>query len=343
MEKIAIIGAGITGCLVARELLAAVPTRRITLIERDLVGCGASQRSAGIHFPIGATDRVRSWAAFSAQYYRDLTSRIPGVPIFPLHAFAACSQQHAAEYRSRFVSPRPLENRRGQRLGPLGDPGDLAVWHMPGSQCGDVAAIVQTLARELRNRVALLEGMVVEKITERMDSVTVTLACGDEPAFDRLVLAPGPWVNATPWQTLTEPLGVRVKKVVALHFDYPLEEDKVAVLLPEEDAFVVPLPYRQHWLFSYTCPEWGFDPDVSPLGVTSRNLCEARDVLRRYSPELAATLRSGRVFCDAYSPTREPLVTGVGHSGRIVFSGAANGSGYRLGPAIADETARLLA
>jgi glycine/D-amino acid oxidase-like deaminating enzyme len=48
------------------------------------------------------------------------------------------------------------------------------------------------------------------------------------------------------------------------------------------------------------------------------------------------------VFCDAYSPSREPLVRTLDHDARIVFAGAANGSGYRLAPAIAAEAADLL-
>jgi hypothetical protein len=38
----------------------------------------------------------------------------------------------------------------------------------------------------------------------------------------------------------------------------------------------------------------------------------------------------GRVFCDAFSRTGEPVV--LDRAGRVVFAGAANGSGYRLAP-----------
>ena len=80
------------------------------------------------------------------------------------------------------------------------------------------------------------------------------------------------------------------------------------------------------------------------LGIDAREnvLAEVSAWARRYAPELAGRLRSGRVFCDAYSPSREPIVAMVGASGRIIFAGAANGSGYRLAPAIAAETLRLL-
>jgi glycine/D-amino acid oxidase-like deaminating enzyme len=48
------------------------------------------------------------------------------------------------------------------------------------------------------------------------------------------------------------------------------------------------------------------------------------------------------VFCDAYTPDRTPLVSALDSAGRVVFAGGANGSGYRLAPAIAAETVDLL-
>jgi glycine/D-amino acid oxidase-like deaminating enzyme len=57
---------------------------------------------------------------------------------------------------------------------------------------------------------------------------------------------------------------------------------------------------------------------------------------------LAEHGNSGRVFCDAYSPDRQPVIRPLDAAGRIVFAGAAGGSGYRLAPAIASETADVL-
>ena len=80
-----------------------------------------------------------------------------------------------------------------------------------------------------------------------------------------------------------------------------------------------------------------------PLSFAANaNLGAARDCLRQYSPSLAAACHSGRVFCDAYSPDGEPVVRALDESGRIVFAGAANGSGYRLAPAIAAQATDLL-
>src|SRR5205823_2373440 len=138
------------------------------------------------------------------------------------------------------------------------------------------------------------------------------------------------------------PLGARVKKVVALHIDrQPAIADRV-VVFQDEDAFLLPLRDRGHWLFSHTCRDWDVDPDAPSAGLSESDLTAALDSLRRWAPALAERCGSGRVFCDAYSGTGEPRVRALDPDGRIVFAGAANGSGYRLAPAIAAEAADLL-
>jgi glycine/D-amino acid oxidase-like deaminating enzyme len=135
---------------------------------------------------------------------------------------------------------------------------------------------------------------------------------------------------------------MRVKRIVALHVARPATSADEVILFDSDDAFLLPLPHRGHWLFSYTCREWDVDPDAPAAGLTAAHLRAARDCLRRYSPELAEACRGGRVFCDAYAPEGEPLVRALDAAGRIVFAGAAGGSGYRLGPAIAAEAIDLL-
>jgi D-arginine dehydrogenase len=172
--------------------------------------------------------------------------------------------------------------------------------------------------------------------------VTVRLAAGTPLVADRVVLAPGPWVAAPAWRALVEPLGIRVKKVVALHLAGEPDAGDHSIVFHDEDAFLLPMAHRGDWLFSYTCQEWDVDPDALTGGLDGVHLEQARDALRDYAPALAERITAGRVFCDAYSPDRQPVVTTLDPAGRIVFAGAANGSGYRLGPAIAAAAADLL-
>jgi len=111
---------------------------------------------------------------------------------------------------------------------------------------------------------------------------------------------------------------------------------------------------RPHWLTVPVLHSGRNWPRILDVGIDNRTPWARKHVgtlrqfysraphLERYLPELADAASSGRVFCDAYSPTGEPCVRTLDQAGRIVFAGAANGSGYRLAPAIASEAADLL-
>jgi D-arginine dehydrogenase len=174
------------------------------------------------------------------------------------------------------------------------------------------------------------------------DGAFLHLGTGEALRVERAVLAPGPWIHDPAWSHLVAPLGLRVKKVVALHVEQRPPAGAGAVVFPEDDAFLLPLRNRGHWLYSYTCHEWDLDPDAPPGGLSAENLAEARASLRRHAPALAEHAPAGRVFFDAYSPDREPVVRALDAARRVVFAGAANGSGYRLAPAIAAEAAGLV-
>ncbi len=341
-ERVVVAGAGIIGSVIVTEIRAARPGTEVIAVDRDLVGSGASRRSAGLHFPAGRTERIRAMAETSELYYQALAARDPSLPIYPvaLHAVAFGAAAEAAW--CNFVKAGPIETSPACGRAAMGQPPGASVWSVPGCHYTDVGTLAGRLARDFPSTISLLEGVAVASVQEETGAAVLVLSTGETLRADRLVLAPGPWVNAPAWRALIAPLGIRVKKIVALHLDAPVSKADSAVLFPEEDAFLLPLQHRGHWLFSYTCLDWDVDPDAPQPGVTRQNLDEAQAVLRRYAPELAGRLRSGRVFCDAYSPSREPIVATVGASGRIIFAGAANGSGYRLAPAIAAETLRLL-
>jgi glycine/D-amino acid oxidase-like deaminating enzyme len=216
------------------------------------------------------------------------------------------------------------------------------VWHASGAQHADVPALVQEIAAELRGLSRVQEGARVLEIDTSARGVAVRLSTGEELRVDRVVLAPGPWLHHAPFAGFVPVGTARVKKVVAMHLAVAPRANDPAVALHDEDAFLLPLWWRGHWLFSYTCDEWDVNPEHLSDGLTARQVAEARRVLERYAPDAVIGCTSGRVFCDAYSASGEPVVCAVGDDGRVVFAGAANGCGYRLAPAIAAETVELL-
>jgi len=327
--SIGIVGGGIIGVLAARELAARHPQARITVLDRDLLGSGASRRSAGLHFPRGASERVRTMAAFSEEFYEKLRATAPALPIFPVPMQVIARETSADEVHTVYLP--------SARLTATDVPG---TWTVHGGQYADVYALTGALATDLRDRVAVREGVAVTALRPTSDGVTVETGTGEALAFDRVLLCPGPWTDAPPWRDLTAPLGLRVKKVIAMHVRGVPADSEPCLVFHDEDAFVLPMAHRGHRLFSYTCDEWDVDPDSLAAGLSADHLAQARDVLARYAPGLVVD--DGRVFCDAYSPDRQPVVRFVDPHARVVFAGAANGSGYRLGPAIAAEAADLL-
>jgi len=398
----AVIGAGVVGCMVARELAARDPEVSITVFDRDAIGAGASRRSAGLHLPRGATPRIRAMSALSHACYADLRLLHPELPIYPVGATVitggaddgrlgggyldeaapapvASTKPDSRENRSpenstpdnrlpdnrlpgnrlpgnRLPGNRLPGNRgaanhephsRGtgasslQNLG-ISVPDGSRAWQVAGCHYADVYGLTQAMAAGLRPRVRFLEGVAVTGLVSGAGTVTVHGGTGERFVAHSVILAPGPWLSAPAWHDLVAPLGLRVKKIVALHIEQRPAPSDEAVILDDEDAFLLPLAHRGHWLFSYTCKEWDVDPDGLAAGLSAANVGAARECLRRYSPALADACRAGRVFCDAYSPDAEPVVRALDDAGRIIFAGAANGSGYRLAPAIGSEAVDLL-
>jgi glycine/D-amino acid oxidase-like deaminating enzyme len=340
---VVIAGAGIIGCLIARELAALDPELSVTVLDRDAVGAGASRRSAGLHLPRGGSPRTRQMSAFSHAYYAELRSRHPALPIYPVGATVigpdgGSGQGPGPDYLSE-AAPVPAA---GSGHPAVVIPDGYRAWRLAGCQHADVHQLARRLAAGLRPRVRFAEGVAVTGLTADSRAVTVTTGTGERLVADYVVLAPGPWLGAPAWRDLVAPLGLRVKKVVALHIGLRPGPGDQAMLFDADDAFLLPVAHQGHWLFSYASQEWDVDPDAPAAGLSPAEVGAARDLLRRYAPSLAAACDAGRVFCDAYSPDREPLVRPLDDAGRIIFAGAASGSGYRLAPAIAAEVASMV-
>jgi D-arginine dehydrogenase len=339
---VAVVGAGVIGCMTAREILSRSPGTSMVILDRDAAGAGATRRSAGLHFPRGATERVRRMSAASQDHYAKLKADHPELPIHPLGMTVVAATAGERALHEVYLDSARLSRVEDVPGGQVRVPSESEAWEGQGCQYADVHGLTQILARQLRQSAAFREGARVTAVEPREHGVVLRLGTGESVTAGRVVLAPGPWLAAPAWKDLVKPLGARVKKVVALHIERRPARDDHAIVFHDEDAFLLPLYERGYWLFSYTCQEWDVDPDTVADGVSEDNLRDALGILARYAPGLAGDCASGRVFCDAYGPAGEPVVSTLAGDRRLVFAGAANGSGYRLAPAIAAETADLL-
>ena len=335
---IAIVGGGIIGAVVAREVAAEFPDADIAVLERGLIGQGASSRSAGVHFPRGASERVRSMTRYSHRYWHDVAGELD-LPIREIDAIVVASASNAGAVRTAYLDLGGETTAADPAHGWTAPPGSVA-WTLPGCHYADVEAVTTRILTALRSRVAIWEGTEVVAI-DPGESTRLVLSHGAELRARRVVLCPGPWIAHPAWADLVAPLGLRVKKIIAAHIEAVPGTDHPLAVFDDEDAFLLPFHHRGHLLFSYTCDTWDVHPDTVERGLTPADLDDARAVIGRYSPEQASRCRSGRVFCDAYSRRREPIVAELRPG--LVFAGAAGGSGYRLAPAIAAEALTHLA
>lgn len=333
---LAIVGGGVIGALVAHEAVAAFPDVTIAVLERGLIGQGASSRSAGVHFPRGATARVRSMTEHSHRVWERLATELD-LPIREVDATVVATGDADAistTYLRLGDETAPADPARGWAAPP-----GARAWTLQGCHYADVQGVAGRILARLRDHVTVLEGTEVTKLSSDGEH-RLTLGQGSELLARRVVLAPGPWIAHPAWADLVAPLGLRVKKVVATHLESSPAPDDPLTIFHDEDAFLLPLHGRGHFLFSYTCDRWDVAPDDVDLVLERSDLDDARAVLGLFAPDLVARCNSGRVFCDAYSPRREPVVAELRPG--LVFAGAASGSGYRLAPAIAAETVAAL-
>jgi glycine/D-amino acid oxidase-like deaminating enzyme len=114
-ERIAIVGAGIIGSIAAREIVVSRPMAQVFLIDRDMVGLGASQRSTGVQFPIGKTERARSMAAFSEPRYTELGSVAPSLIFRSLDLYAVMSHEAVRAFRHTLVAASNANSTPPQR------------------------------------------------------------------------------------------------------------------------------------------------------------------------------------------------------------------------------------
>ncbi|MBP2845678.1 FAD-binding oxidoreductase [Dickeya oryzae] len=338
---IAIVGGGILGSTIARELLNNYPELTLVIIDKKLSGSGASFYSAGVHFPRGGSERVRKMSAYSHDYYQSLIEN--GAPIYPLMMeliTESCNIPRVEEKYLACTGFHQTENCSSNLINLSGAAGnDLRVLKGSGAHYANVFALVNDYMQQLRDKIDYLEGTEVEAIEREKCGYRLSLSSGVNIQARQAIVVPGPWIEHPLNATVLSASGLRVKKIVAAHVNIKPAEQAPLIVFDEEDAFLLPCHHRKQWLFSYTCKEWDVDPE-SIRSLKPSDLANAREILAKYAPALADQIHDGRVFCDAYSPGSEPTVIRADNG--VIYAAGCNGSGYRLAPAIAAEVIHLI-
>lgn len=338
-----VIGGGIIGSMAAYLARQKNPKWRILLVDRSLVGDGATKYSAGLDIPYGFNETQKEYSRLSTAIYRELVKDIPELPMHELPLFGIVSRTRVESVIAGFTTENVRVATTSEAMQLYESYPDLAISDDQVLLTGCVGtygfpAIATSLIvnrLQQRKQIECWEGVEIRSVDTTADGLRLTTNDGRAIAAHRVIAATGPWLLGEPTSACAAAAGVRIKKVAALHIDRsPSVRDPLLMFL-DEDAFLLPVGERRQWIFSFTSQEWDCTPEISRLRVTDEDRQLALSVLNRYCPSFVSDCHGGRVFCDAYTRERVPLVALVSGATNLVVAGAGCGSGYRLAPAVA--------
>jgi glycine/D-amino acid oxidase-like deaminating enzyme len=343
MFDLAVIGAGIVGAMAAYLARQQEAQWRILLLDRSLVGDGASKYSAGLGLPYGRSPKQKNLSILSERIFSDIRKIIPGLPIRDLPLFGLTAKDRLDEVIEGFTQKRvgvaataDVERLRDS-FADLVISDDQAL--LAGCDCTLAApGLVAGIIIDWLKRGGLTEcweGVEVRDVRASDGNFALDTTDGRTILSKRVLLAPGPWLLCGPGARFSHSAGVRIKKIVSLHIDRSPNPQDPVLFFFDEDAFLLPLHERREWLFSFTSQEWDCEPEISQLSISPADRQTAHTILQRYCPSFVDYSHGGRVFCDAYTTTRVPIIRQVPGMPNYVIAGACSGAGYRLAPATA--------
>lgn len=343
--EVVVIGGGVAGCAVARELaLRKVP---VTVLERSVAGAEASSAAAGILGAQVETDQPGPFcdlAVRSRALYADFARRLEeesgvrtGYTRCGALMLAFDDEEVAAlEARAKWQDKLGLEVHRLDhdalaRIEPEGKLGARAGLHFPDDGQVEPPQLARALARAARVAGAEFLTTSVHRIVHDESRVRGVETSEGMIACERLVLAAGAWTTQVPGSGLKRDAVVPVRgQVVGLdHLPGALHH----VLVRHGHGYVVPRPDGRVVTGS-TAEKAGFHKAVTAGGIR-----KILDVALTISPALADARMSGSWsnFRPA-TPDRLPLLGEGPIEGLHVASGH-----FRNGILLTPVTAELLA
>jgi glycine oxidase len=340
-----VVGAGVIGCAVAREL--ARRGARVRVFESRSVGAGATQASAGVLAPyiearpgplltlavrsLGMYDRfiedLQAESGVTVEYRRCGTLEVAIDAVEADRLRTAGNAAHLTDAQAEWLDPaaaRSLETTLPESV--LG--GLLIKAH------AYVAATQMTEAltwAALRHGTEVEAGRLVAAIADRSRDVLVTAQDGERWSADTVVVATGSWSGQLAYEFAQIPA---IKPIRGQLLRLMWDAERLGRVIWGPDCYIVP------WsdgtvLVGATVEDVGFDERTTAAGV--RDLLDAAcDLL----PAIwGATFLEARVGLRPASADGLPVIGRPAQSSRVVF---ATGH-YRNGVLLAPLTASLVA
>lgn len=341
-----IVGAGIVGTLAAYFANKKNKTCKILLVDKQLIGHGATAFSAGLDYPYAHNQEKLTLTRESIALWREVEHHIQNattkMPFYGITSNKNCDKFISNFLGDSLVTENALEDFKSSHNVSVKSNQAL----LSGGVCShyDTRAVLSQLTQLLlyKKNLDVWEGLSVDEISPLNGSFQLSLSDDTLVTSKKILLALGPWAVSSDFLELFQPLELRTKRIVTLHINTPEPIQESTICLLDEDAFLLPIAKSNRYIFSFTRFSWDCSPDTSAFTLTKKDKEEGLAILRRYFPKLVNYCHGGQVFCDAYSENLTPVMRESNkHSGLVIASGGS-GSGFRLAPSMAMHSINLL-
>ena len=283
-KRIGIVGGGIIGLTTAEVIRRRFVDAEINIFDQDMIGRGASSYSVGLSFPFARSQQVRDLIHPLDEDWPELLMGVDNVQELyrPLSFVGLSGKGRSAETLSGFL-PGAAQNEDiapsfREHLG-FGN-ANFGFETVSAADCfwGDVGNICQVIAKRLRQspNVSLYEATEIVNLNANASRPVFRDQRGAMHEFDFVVIAIGPYTFSGPFSGMSDLLGLRTKRIVALHIDSPPPSDAPIVFYHDADAFILPQPEARRWLYSFTCDDWDVQPDRGycefPMKISIRQM-----------------------------------------------------------------------
>ena len=351
MTAVVVIGGGLVGLSTAWHLRRADPGTRVTVVEREEVGAGASGASAAGVRVMGRDPAERAIALASLARWPDLERelegstgyrRAGGLRVAESAAEQAQLQADVAAQRADGVPVELVDGPGARSIAPGLSPVVVGGIHCRIDGQADALSTVHSFAAAARRLgAAIREGVAVASIlVEANRIVGVAMRDGTRVPCDVAVVAAGAWTI-----TLLAPLGVRVP-LTARGLQMLLTDPGLSAPIPVLGRIGGQLSLKQlsggAYLIGGGWP--GVIPDESANRgrvldeSVHRSFAVARGV---YAPLERRTVVQSWVGIEAFMPDGLPILGSIGGVEGLLVAAGFSGHGFALAPAVGDILARL--
>ncbi|KQO74544.1 glycine oxidase [Methylobacterium sp. Leaf88] len=351
-SDVVIVGAGLIGLSIAWRVTQA--GRSVTVLERDIVGAGASLAATGMLAPAAehepgsdpllplALESLSRWPGFrdalQAAAGLDIDYREEGTLVLAIgrDEVERLRFRHDLQKRSG-LDARWLTGPEARAREPRLRPAVTAGLYCPHDHQVDPSRVMAALVRAcLAAGVAIVEGCAVEALDWSADRVTGVRTAQGISRADTVVLASGAWSGETGLLPDHLALPVRPLRGQSLALRTTARTGTLAHMVWTEQVHMAPKS-DGHLIVGATVEDCGFVPGVTAGGLYAL-LEGARRVLPGIEEMAVEAIWSGfRPTSDDDAPIIDALAPG------LVVATGHHRNGYLLAPATADAVAALVA